>query len=605
MKTLLRKAPSLNTYEGMYDRLSSKASFNHDEWIHAANEGTLDMYAAGVDKFESLGIDYQKYKNELNLDYADTKTRITALYNEVYADREKTKERERTVYNDDGTTRIERYLATDYDYNKELIKSQNDYAEQVERDRVANEMKDSASVWAHIGSALVGIPTGLLQGIMRGLENIQALTNTAIHYVLDFGQIDPAKHMAESYGAMFGNLPDYIAEFESKYTTLRYTDGRYTDLGKYIGGASTSVGEMLPSMLIGAGIDKGLTAAGYSAKSAAAVAGGVSQGTFYGGMFAGNVKDAYLQFEAMGADVDSSSIIANAAIKSALQWGIEKSLGKILGSTSIDNLVFGRAQKSLAKNPTAISALGRILKDAGQEGLEEVLQDTSDFLVNEAFADYIDAYGVNNDISFQSLLDAFVIGAITSVAGSAVDVIKSDRVYTATGEKLNKLAGWEYGINMESFYRNVGEIMDNSFTVDSDVKYNNLGLVEGAALEAYASYRVITSIYQEIGDKRFKDANEVLNKITEKIKSHRYGQTDITSYVNTMKEQLSHISSIFYFHNLYISLTHPYKKQKRRTPPKRFASFACILFFINVVFSRSCKLCIRIMLQNILVIRSC
>lgn len=544
MKTLLRKAPSLNTYEGIYDRVSSKSAFNHDEWTFAANEGTLDMYAAGIDKFESLGINYEKYKNELNLDYADTRTRMTALYNEVYADREKAKERERTVYNEDGTTRIEKYLATDYDYNKELIKSQNDYAEQVERDRVANEMKDSASVWAHIGSTLVGIPTGLLQGIMRGLENIQALTNTAVHYVLDLGQIDPAKHIAESYGAMFGNLPDYIAEFESKYTTLRYTDGQYTDLGKYIGGASTSIGEMLPSMLIGAGIGKGLTAAGYSAKSAAAVAGRVSQGTFYGGMFAGNVKDAYLQFEAMGADVDSSSIIANAAIKSALQWGVEKGLGKILGSTSIDNLVFGRAQKSLAKNPTAISAVGRILKDAGQEGLEEVLQDTSDFLVNEAFADYIDAYGVNNDISFQSLLDAFVIGAITSVAGSAVDVIKSNRIYTSTGEKLNKLAGWEYGINMESFYRNVGEIMDNSFTVDSDVKYNNLGVVEGAALEAYASYRVITSIYQEIGDKRFKDANEVLNKITEKIKSGRYGQSDITSYVNTMREQLSHISTV-------------------------------------------------------------
>ena len=61
MKTLLRRAPSLNTYEGLYDRLSSKSAFNHDEWIHAANEGTLDIYAARIHKYASLGIDYHKY----------------------------------------------------------------------------------------------------------------------------------------------------------------------------------------------------------------------------------------------------------------------------------------------------------------------------------------------------------------------------------------------------------------------------------------------------------------------------------------------------------------------------------------------------------------
>lgn len=544
MNKLLKTRPTLNTYEYLYDKVSSKPIFKQDEWSLAANEGTLNMYASGIEKFESLGIDYEKYKNELNLDYADTQTRMIALYNEVYADRENKKERSRTAYNSDGSSYLEKYLASDYEYTKELIKNKTDYAEQQERERVAREMKDSASVWEHIKSTFVGIPTGIAYGFMTGLEKFTAFFGGMVNYVLSVGEVDPAKYMAESYGRMFGNLPDYIVEFESNYTTLRYENGEYTNYGKYIGGASTSVGEMLPSMLMGIGLGKGLTTAGYTLSSASKIGSAVSQGTFYGGMFAGNVRDSYYQFQAMGADVDSSSILANAAVKSALQWGIEKTLGKMLGTTSVDNVFFGRAQRSLAKNPTAISALGRILKDAGQEGLEEVLQDTSDFLVNEAFADYIDAYGVNNDISFQSLLDAFIIGAITSVAGSAVDVIKSNRIYTSTGEKLSKLAGWEYGINMESFYRNIGEIMNNSFTVDSDLRYNNLGVVEGAALEAYASYRVITSIYEEIGDKRFKDANEILNKITERIKSHNYGHNNITSYVNTMKEQLSHISAI-------------------------------------------------------------
>ena len=543
MATLLRRAPSLNTYEGMYDRLSSKASFNHDEWIHAANEGTLDMYAAGIDKFESLGIDYQKYKDDLNLSFADAKTRMTALYNEVYADRENQKERERTVYDEYGAPKIEKYLASDYDYNKELIKSQNDYREEVERKRITDEAKEAAGFFENLGWGTLGIFTGLGQGVLQGIGNLTALGDAAIRYLVD-GDKSFAQQITEAgYDNVFNNLAQNIAEFETKYSTLRYANGDYTNLGKYIGGASTSVGEMIPSMLIGKGVGGVLTKAGVSAATAGAVAAGTAQATFYAGMFTGSVKDMYTQFLVMGADVDSSSIIANAAIKSALQWGVEKMLGKMFGATSIDNLVFGRAQNAVGAKIGGWKAIGHILKDAGQEGLEEVLQDTSDFLVNEGFSNYIDAYGVNNEISFQSLLDAFTIGAIVSIAGSAVDVLKTRRVTDVDGEKLGKLASWEHGINMNTFAKNVSEVMEKVGKVNYETDNRKRDLFQGAALEAYASYRLVTSIYQEIGDERFKAANEVLDKITEQIQSGKFNKEDATLYVENIGRQFNYLSN--------------------------------------------------------------
>ena len=325
---------------------------------------------------------------------------------------------------------------------------------------------------------------------------------------------------------------------------MRFANGDYTNLGKYIGGASTSVGEMIPSMLIGRGVGGILTKAGVSAATAGTIASGTAQATFYTGMFSGTVKDMYRQFQVMGADVDSSSIVANAAIKSALQWGVEKTLGKMLGATSIDNLAFGRAQNAVGAKIGGWRAVGHILKDAGQEGLEEVLQDTSDFLVNEGFSNFIDAYGVNNEISFQSLLDAFTIGAIVSIAGSAVDVLKTRRVIGGDGKKLGKLASWEYGINMDSFARNVAEVMEKAGKVNYETDNRKKNLIQGAALETYASYRLVTSIYEEIGDERFKAANEVLNKITEQIQSGKFNKEDVTSYVENMREQFSHLSNL-------------------------------------------------------------
>ena len=550
MATLKSNKRYLNTYEGIYDRVSKMQAFRPDEWTMAANEGTMDMYAAAVDKLNKNNFDYDAYAEELNLDFADTRTRMTALYNAAFADTEnKDKERTRKVFRD-GQEITEKYFASDYDYTKELIKSNTGYAREKFMTQVAQKARDEAGFFADFLSALGTGAAGLATGLMTGIDNLWAFSKTAVNYILSAGRIDPVEWMSSDENRIFEDIIPALADFETEYSTMRNVDGSYSTLGKFIGGVMNSLGQMVPSMLLGYFTGGVGTAAGLSAEAVGVTSQIASQGSFYAGMMAGNVQDSYQQFKDMGADVDSASILANSAIKSALQWGIERGLGKILGGTGLDNMVFGVGQKGIASKGLTRSGILRVLKDAGQEGLEEVLQDTSDFLVNDAFSVYIDAYGVNNELTMQQLFDAAIMGAIASFAGSAKNIITTRRMVDVKGEKLNKIASYEYGVNMESFIKNSNEVIEEVKRIESsksqgvttDVTSDKL--LKAAALETYAAYRMITSIYQEIGDKRFKKANELLDTITKNIKEGKYTEKDYTEYVETMKSQLGHVSEL-------------------------------------------------------------
>lgn len=550
MATLKSNRRYLNTYEGIYDRISKMQAFRPDEWTAAANEGTMDMYAAAVDKLNKSNFDYDAYAEELNLDFADTRTRMTALYNAAFADTEnKDKERTRKVVRD-GQEITEKYFASDYDYTKELIKSNTGYAREQFMMQVAQKAKDEAGFFTDFLSALGTGVSGLATGLMTGIDNLWAFSKTAVNYVLSAGRIDPVEWMSSDENRIFEDVIPALADFETEYSTMRNVDGSYTNMGKYIGGVMNSLGQMVPSMALGYFTGGAGTAAGLSAKAVGITSQVASQGSFYAGMMAGNVQESYQQFKDMGADVDSASILANSAIKSALQWGIERGLGKILGGTNLDNMVFGIGQKGIASKSLTRSGIFRILKDAGQEGLEEVLQDTSDFLANDAFSVYIDAYGVNNELTMQQLFDAAIMGAIASFAGSAKNVLTTRRMTDVKGQKLNKIASYEYGVNMESFIKNSNEVIEEVKRIEND-KSNGITtdvtsdkLLKAAALETYAAYRMITSIYQEIGDERFKKANELLDTITKNIKDGKYTEKDYTEYVETMKSQLGHVSEL-------------------------------------------------------------
>lgn len=538
----------LNSYDMMYNAVSRKPAFHQEEWVNAANNGTLDSYVNLLLKSDS--IDYDAFKQKYNLDFADSKTRAMALYTELEADRENVNEkRKKTVDTPDGPVEQE-YVASDYEYNLSLIREHNDYNKlMVERAQIQN-LKDGMSAWDHIAGAGLGAITSVTSGVLSAIDNMSALVGGVVSAIgAEKGQRTDAfvQSVASDKWRAFADVSEQLVDFESRYTSMRDIDGNYSDYGKYLGGALTSLGEMIPSMLIGMGVG-GLVgkAAGATSKIATTAASVTSRTTFYAGMAAGTIQDTYRQFEANGADVDSAHILANSAIKSAMQFGVEYLLGKAFGATSLDNMVFGSTMTSTTGKNLTQAGVKNLFKDVLQEGLEEVLQDTSDFLVDRAYGIFINEFKDVTDISFQSLFDAFVLGGLMSFAGSARNIIGAKNVY-AGDKKLNKIASWQYGLNLQSYMESLeaidkathhvdrrGEIGPAKFNLDS----KSAKAAKAAILESYASYRMISSVYQEIGDERFKAANEILDKITDKIKSGFFEISDVNSYVDTIKGQL-------------------------------------------------------------------
>lgn len=501
-----------NKYELAKARLSKNKFFNEQDWLNTVrgtNHTDLDMYIAALDYMPN--IDEKQFYEDYNYKYADSKTRVAAIVNEFMKDKISSSihTQERPTYDVDGNVVMkdgkpvmEKYEVSDYDYYKSIIKQQNDYNYQEFLRQVEQERKDSLNGFNKAMADIVAVPLNVLSvatSVVDGvIDSVSALA-AGVEAAIKGERFDDAfvSAIADEGWRVFNDLPEDLVDFESRYTDYRDLDGNYTNLGKYASGVSTSVGQMLPSMLI-----TYLTAPV------------IGQLVFYESMFANDVRDMYNQFSAEGVSVPSAAILNNAAIKSTLEFAVEKMLGKILGGSVLDDLVFGRTAgktvgkvtgKSLTKN-----AIGRILKDAGQEGLEEVIQDTSSFLVDRAYMTVIDEnFGEITDLTWQSLMDAFIIGSVISLGGSAVSVLRTNAKVT------EKLAAWEYGLNIQSFVENYNTVMEAD-------KKTRTKVTSAAMTEMYSAYRIIASMYGEMGEARFKAANQILDKITADIEAKKF-----------------------------------------------------------------------------------
>ena len=515
-----------NKYELAKSRLSKNKFFNEQDWLNIVrngNHGDLDLYISALEY--SPNIDVNKFYEDYNYKYADSKTRVAALTNEYLKDKlsSSVHTQERYVYDSngnlvmkDGVPVTEKYEVADYDYYKSIIKQQNEYNYEMYLQQVDQERKDSMNGFNKFMANALSVPLDVISGatsVVDGVIDSVSALGAGIGAALTGERFDDAfvKALADDDWRPFDDFSESIVDFESRYTDMRDLNGNYTNIGKYVGGVATSVGQMLPSIAISY---LGGVAAGAGSAAIGKVASAASQIVFYESMSANNIRDMYNQFAAEGMSVTSSEIIANAALKSTLEFGVERILGKIMGGSVLDDLVFGRVAgagvgkvtgKSLTKN-----AIFRILKDAGQEGLEEVLQDTSTFLVDQGFMRFVNHnFGEVSDLTFQSLMDAFIIGSIVSIGGSAVNVLGTD------AKVKEKLAAWEYGLNVQSFVENYNKVLDANKKTRTKVTY-------AALSEMYSAYRIVASIYGEIGEARFAAANRVLDGITANVKAGNF-----------------------------------------------------------------------------------
>ena len=565
MATLKLTPRYFNDYEAAYKVLSQTKDFRQSQWESSANKGELDQYMTVLINAENIK-DRQQFYKDYNLDYSDDKTYTAALYNEILADRTNTEqERERYITDDagnivmdeQGKPTIEKYKMSDYDYYKQIIKANNDVNYEKYLVQQEQERKDSMNGFNKFMATTASIGTEFIYGLANQFDDVfnsLAAIGNGIDAAFKGESISDAivRTNASDTWRIFeqAGLQDAIIDFERRYTHMRDLDGNYSNFGKYVGGVASTLGQMAPSMVGGklaGNLAKGL---GASTKIATTISEATSTLIFYQGMTSGNIREIYSEMSKNNVTPSSAAILANATIKSTLQWAVEIGLAKVLGGTSLDKMVFGRSVgKSVGKSLTS-SAGKRILGDFVQEGLEEVFQDTSDFLVDKAFGLLIDEnFGKLTNLTWQSLVDSFIIGGLSSFAGSAMQIVTTKRVQTANTKvdrdgniklsKLNKLASWEYGLNMQSFMQNFatlqeqGEGLIKNYDAKQGTEYTT------AFTEMYAAFRMITSVYESIGEERFKAANDILTTITSMINAGKFNSASLkmlsTDLMNTLQ----------------------------------------------------------------------
>lgn len=558
MSTLKLTPSYLNSYEAAHKILSKNPWFQESDWLSMARSGELDQYITVLANTDKI-TDKDKFYSDYNYAYADDQTRVAALYNELLADRSNVDEpRKRlaldssgnVILDEKGKPTYESFKASDYDYYKSVIKNRNDEHYQEYLIEQEKERKNSMNGFVKFLGDTASIGTELAYGLANQIDNltnsIAAIGDGITAYFKDEDVADAIVDTnASDTWRWFEQLgvQDWIVDFERRYTNVRDLDGNYSNTGKYLGGICSTLGQMLPSMVGGKVVGSAAQKAGAAAKTVNTLSQISSTLIFYQGITAGNIRDMYKQFAAEKASVPSGAILANASIKSALQWAVEIGLAKISGGSTIDNVVFGRSIRTSAGSTLAKSAGKRLLSDFVTEGLEEVFQDTSDWLVDKAFSVLINEnFGKVTEISYQSLMDSFIIGGLASFAGSALNIVTTKKVATGQvktnkkgdtkldkkgnvkAEKLGKLASWEYGLDMQSFMKNYVELQEQAkgFLKRYDKDSTEAKKYAAAITEMYAAYRMLSSVYGEIGETRFKNANQVLSEITNLVNNGKF-----------------------------------------------------------------------------------
>lgn len=558
MSTLKLTPSYLNSYEAAHKILSKNPWFQESDWLSMARSGELDQYITVLANTDKI-TDKDKFYSDYNYAYADDQTRVAALYNELLADRNNVDEPRKKLALDSsgnvildakGKPTYESFKASDYDYYKSIIKNRNDEHYQEYLIEQEKERKNSMNGFVKFLGDTASIGTELAYGLANQIDNltnsIAAIGDGITAYFKDEDVADAIVDTnASDTWRWFEQLgvQDWIVDFERRYTNVRDLDGNYSNTGKYLGGICSTLGQMLPSMVGGKVVGSAAQKAGAAAKTVNTLSQISSTLIFYQGITAGNIRDMYKQFAAEKASVPSGAILANASIKSALQWAVEIGLAKISGGSTIDNVVFGRSIRTSAGSTLAKSAGKRLLSDFVTEGLEEVFQDTSDWLVDKAFSVLINEnFGKVTEISYQSLMDSFIIGGLASFAGSALNIVTTKKVATGQvktdkkgdtkldkkgdvkAEKLGKLASWEYGLDMQSFMKNYVELQEQAkgFLKRYDKDSTEAKKYAAAITEMYAAYRMLSSVYGEIGETRFKNANQVLSEITNLVNNGKF-----------------------------------------------------------------------------------
>ena len=465
--------------------------------------------------------------------------------------------------------------------------------------QIVEEHKANRSFWqglgeellAHAGSFVGHLSSGFLSGISNIMNLAEGIGNIFINYSNDedlgdrflwaFQEdrnkgtlqegVDYAQKafddLAYRLERDFSKSVNAVAAYEAGYKPGDYgqwlqggigtsVGAGYNTWGRWWSSGVTSFGNMIPSMLVNL------------------AAPGTGTAVFYTQIFSENITDtlnAAKELDLSYKDLNAGEVVFNSAIKSTAQWAVEVALAKVLGFFSTQDKMLGLDKVGNTATKTAVnlgktelqaagSTILRGLKSMGKEGLEEVLQDMSDGMIDWLYSKqntnlskvYETSY--KEKFTFQNLIDSFVVGALTEGVTSTISALhtttrKDQRGIGVDEEGKPYRLGFFQTLNL----RNSFDALNNW----NDILHDNNATAEAkrdAAARMSVAMNTVGDLLKNLGTNETIKVNQILNEYLKHedkkaeaqklLSSGDYATKLFDTFVKTYEEAKANIESV-------------------------------------------------------------
>ena len=529
---------TLNPYEQLKNKYASNALVKQysDDWNIMANSNRLKEYLITIDEYGTKGKTLSDLQSNYNSDFLTSDERFIAMANEAFGDATTSVEKERKIpdLKADGSVwtdeqgnplyRTEKYETTEYAYTKSLLKDIADERQKAYLKQLADEEEASKNIFEKMrdmtaedwGRTLAAPVLGLIEGVVTGVNDF---INLFEGIYLGVKRASEGQSFDAGFREAFTN-DTHITEMNEAFADVVMdpeTGEFVNDAAQYLYSGFDSLGRMLPSIILN---KAGVSMLGYGSKGASLV-GKASHAMFYTSMASGNMKELFNNPDI--ATRPTAELMLNASLRAAVESAIETGLDKAFGASLIDSMAYGYGKAAVKAGKGAV--LVSLLKSNLQEGFEEVLQDYSGYLINNAFGLMTEDYSKLSEWNTQTMTDAFMMGFIMSLAGTTFNVmatkrfdtgiakvdkkgeVKYDRKGEVKTKKLGKFESFRYYNNIDVLSQDIMRVLnDESLSVEERTQ-----LMAGT----YTTAKTITSVFGSLGEERYRRAVDLLNTISE------------------------------------------------------------------------------------------
>ena len=559
-----------------YEKLKSENNqyLRADMWAEAAKRGETEYLIDSLEKSKDIAFN-PKYEEFLKYgDFGNYDSYMLALREPTLDNTDKSRQMRTTT--DEAGNVIELGEMTDKEYADQVLESYFEYYknQQIEQEKANKSFMErlGAGIISTAGNVTAAAAEGIYdvynigEGLFNMIFNLSGDNDVGSRFLWAFANDDE-----QAVGHGINGLKEASYNIQRQYTHMvNAVTGDTSWLGKTVNGVSQAIGYLLPTMIIpgstvvsgsiklGTGtlktaakstFKKGLTALGKNKLNI------TKQTLFYTQILGGNIKDNVETLCKDGIsyrDLNAGQVVGNAVLKSAAEWAIEYALGKIIGFSKLDRRIgmngrsIARSTKEVAKDvikpATSLKAFGqsmaRVGKDTVKEGLEEVLQDLSNDLIDMSFGGAFRERGIEA-LSIENLTDAFIVGAFTSIIIGGVanlQYINPDNrgVGIKDDGKLYRMGLFEtlsYNEAMRTMSQWVNDVRNEDLKPEKRVD---------AALKLNVAFNTLGNILKEMGLDR---SLQVFNILAQRAK------------VNEDKAEIAKLTTVQYANKLFENFT--------------------------------------------------